>query len=206
MEHHPEIAILDSNTLTCLGLQTLIGRIMPHAVIRIFNRFEELIRDTPDMYFHYFVSSQTLLEHTAFFRERRHKTIILLTGTPVGPHFTEFRSLNIQQSEDTLTRELLIMQQKGHRYNRHLPLSTTTPHSGTSLPYHDPNGLSSREIEVLVLIVRGFLNKEIAEKLNIGLTTVISHRKNITEKLNTRSVSGLTIYAVINGYIEADRI
>ena len=45
-----------------------------------------------------------------------------------------------------------------------------------------------------------------AERLNIGLTTVISHRKNITEKLGIKSVAGLTIYAVMNGYIEADSI
>ena len=50
------------------------------------------------------------------------------------------------------------------------------------------------------------INKEIADKLNISLTTVITHRKNITEKLGIKSVSGLTIYAVMNGYIEADRI
>ena len=66
--------------------------------------------------------------------------------------------------------------------------------------------LSAREIEVLVLITKGLINKEIADKLNISLTTVITHRKNITEKLGIKSVSGLTIYAVMNGYIEADRI
>lgn len=66
--------------------------------------------------------------------------------------------------------------------------------------------LSAREIEVLVLITKGLINKEIADKLNIGLTTVITHRKNITEKLGIKSVSGLTIYAVMNGYVEADRI
>ena len=68
------------------------------------------------------------------------------------------------------------------------------------------NGLSSREIEVLVLIVRGLTNKEIADRLCISTTTVISHRKNIMEKLHMHSVSALTIYAVMNGYIEADRI
>ena len=66
--------------------------------------------------------------------------------------------------------------------------------------------LSAREIEVLILITKGLINKEIADKLNISLTTVISHRKNITEKLGIKSVSGLTVYAVMNGYIEADKI
>ena len=62
------------------------------------------------------------------------------------------------------------------------------------------------EIEVLILITKELINKEIADKLHISLTTVISHRKNITEKLGIKSVSGLTVYAVMNGYIEADRI
>ena len=77
-----------------------------------------------------------------------------------------------------------------------------------SMPPAQPHQeiLSSREIEVLVLITKGLINKEIADKLNISLTTVITHRKNITEKLGIKSVSGLTIYAVMNGYIEADRI
>ena len=60
--------------------------------------------------------------------------------------------------------------------------------------------------KVLVLITKGLINKEIADKLNISLTTVISHRKNITEKLGIKSVSGLTIYTVMHGYVEADRI
>ena len=50
------------------------------------------------------------------------------------------------------------------------------------------------------------LNKEIADRLNIGLTTVISHRKNIMTKLGLRSVSALTIYAVMHGYINIDQI
>lgn len=66
--------------------------------------------------------------------------------------------------------------------------------------------LSNREIEVLSLIVQGMINKEIAEKLNISLTTVISHRKNIMDKLGVKSVSALTIYAVMHGYIDINKI
>ena len=54
--HHPEIAIIDPNTLTCLGLQNILQGMIPTAVIRIFHSFGELVDDTPDMYAHYFLS------------------------------------------------------------------------------------------------------------------------------------------------------
>ncbi len=57
--------------------------------------------------------------------------------------------------------------------------------------------LSEREIEVLKLLASGNQNKEIADKLNISTYTVISHRKNISQKTGIKSVSGLTIYAVV---------
>ena len=66
--------------------------------------------------------------------------------------------------------------------------------------------LTDREIEVMSLIVQGYINKEIADKLNIGLATVITHRKNIMEKLGMKSVSALTIYAVMHGYVDINAI
>ena len=66
----PEIAIVDSNTLSCLGLQNLLEEIIPTDIIRSFRSFGELMDDTPDMYVHYFISSQIYFEHTAFFLER----------------------------------------------------------------------------------------------------------------------------------------
>ncbi len=68
------------------------------------------------------------------------------------------------------------------------------------------SGLSNREIEVLKLIAQGFINKEIADKLNISLNTVLSHRKNIISKLGIKTVSGLTFYSIANGYISGDSI
>lgn len=202
-----EIAIIDPNTLTCMGLRMLIERMMPFATVRTFNSFEQFMCDTPDMYFHYFISSQVLLEHSLFFIERKHKTIVLTNGYMTTPALSGFHTLNVLQNEDVLVKSLLRLQQHAHARGQRLPAQVKeemqTPVSSTM---EDPNGLSPREIEVLVLIVKGLQNKEIAEHLNISVTTVISHRKNIMDKLHLRSVSGLTIYAVVNGYIEADRI
>ncbi|MDP4270474.1 MAG: response regulator transcription factor [Bacteroidota bacterium] len=66
--------------------------------------------------------------------------------------------------------------------------------------------LSDREIDVLKLLVTGFSNKEIADKLAISTYTVISHRKNITQKTGIKSVSGLTIFAVVKGIITLNNV
>lgn len=66
--------------------------------------------------------------------------------------------------------------------------------------------LSQRELDVLRLVALGFLNKEVADKLNISLNTVLSHRKNITAKLGIKTVSGLIFYCITHGLISADEI
>ena len=198
MNHQPEIAIVEANTLTSLGLKTILERMIPMAVIRTFHSFGELTDDTPDMYAHYFISAQIYVEHNAFFLPRKRKTIVLagdshqfqLSGVPI---------LNIYQAEEQLVKDILKLHQ--HAHHDGYPVKDMPPTPPTT-----GHELSAREIEVLVLITKGLINKEIADKLNIGLTTVITHRKKITEKLGIKSVSGLTIYAVMNGYVEADRI
>lgn len=62
--------------------------------------------------------------------------------------------------------------------------------------------LSKRETDVLVAVAKGMMNKEIAEQMNISIHTVISHRKNITRKTGIKSVSGLTVYAMLNNLID----
>ena len=62
--------------------------------------------------------------------------------------------------------------------------------------------LSKRETDVLVAVAKGMMNKEIADLMNISIHTVISHRKNITRKTGIKSVSGLTVYALLNNLID----
>ncbi|NLY24964.1 MAG: response regulator transcription factor [Bacteroidales bacterium] len=61
--------------------------------------------------------------------------------------------------------------------------------------------LTNRETEILRLIVKGYLNKEIAVELNISHNTVLTHRKNIISKTGIKTVSGLTFYCIRNGLI-----
>lgn len=71
---------------------------------------------------------------------------------------------------------------------------------------HEGEELTLREQDVLKLVALGYPNKIIAEKLFISIHTVISHRKNITEKLGIKSISGLTVYAILNHFIDTSEI
>ena len=91
------------------------------------------------------------------------------------------------------------------------PAETHTPASrndemNTGIDESLPGGLSKREAEVLKLVALGLSNKEIANRLFISSHTVISHRKKITSKLGIKSISGLTVYAIINNLIDTDQI
>ncbi len=66
----------------------------------------------------------------------------------------------------------------------------------------DEEQLSAREVSVLIQVAKGKTNKEIADRLFISVHTVITHRKNITHKLGIKTVSGLTMYAIIHNLIQ----
>ena len=66
--------------------------------------------------------------------------------------------------------------------------------------------LSTREKEILVLVVKGMTNKEIAQTLFLSTHTIITHRRNIARKLEIHSAAGLTVYAIVNKLVELDEI
>ena len=89
--------------------------------------------------------------------------------------------------EDDILRPALT-KQESHSHRRHQQPETEE--------------LSDREKDVLIQVVRGLSNKEIADVLCISTHTVITHRKNIAHKLNIHSTAGLTIYAIVNKLID----
>ena len=193
----PKIAIIDPNTLSALGLENILQNIMPIMAVDIYGSFSELAANNPDDYFHYFTAMNVVLENMSFFQERRRKTIVLTLSLDTMSQLSNFKCLCTNVPESELVRSILALQQGAHGHGEHLPPIPNILKQRI---------LSDREIEVMSLIVQGYINKEIADKLNIGISTVITHRKNIMEKLGMKSVSALTIYAVMHGYVDINKI
>jgi DNA-binding NarL/FixJ family response regulator len=197
MEGRPKVAIIDPNTLAAMGLKQLLQNVMPIMTVDTFGSFAELTASQMDSYVHYFAAMNIVLENKFFFTERRRKTIVLTLSLDNASQLSEFHSLCINLPEPQLIRALLALEQHAHSNGKNLPPMPRVLQQKI---------LSDREIEVMSLIVQGYINKEIADRLNIGLATVITHRKNIMDKLGMKSVSALTIYAVMHGYVDINTI
>jgi Response regulator containing a CheY-like receiver domain and an HTH DNA-binding domain len=78
--------------------------------------------------------------------------------------------------------------------------------SGGTRTEKKQESLSQREKEVVACVVKGMTNKQIADRLCLSTHTVITHRRNISAKLDIHSSAGLTIYAIVNKLVELDDI
>lgn len=196
MEVKPRIAIVDPNTLAVLGLTGILQSVVPVMEIDAYGSFAELEANNPDRYFHYFVNMNVVMEHRQFFLSRHSKTIVLSQSAEPFVLSDSFHNLCVSLPEKQLLRSFLMLERYAHAGGRNRP----------AMPVPHESVLSAREIEVMTLVVQGYINKEIAEKLNIGLATVITHRKNVMSKLGVKSVSSLTVYAVMHGYVDINSI
>ena len=193
----PRIAIIDANTLATIGLKQLLQTVLPIMTVDTYGTLAELQANQPEQYAHDFVSTDIVLANRPFFAEQRRKTIVLTVSLTANAQLSDFHSICINQPESQLVRQLLMLAQHAHAGGRNLP----------PLPQVlQQKILTDREIEVMALIVQGYINKEIADRLHIGLATVITHRRNIMDKLGMKSVSALTIYAVMHGYVDINDI
>jgi DNA-binding NarL/FixJ family response regulator len=151
----------------------------------------------PEQYKHFFAAMNIVLENRTFFTEHIRQTIVLTLSLGGSSQLADFHSICVNAPETEVVRQLLILQQMGHSEGRNMPPMPQILKKKI---------LSDREIEVMSLIAQGYINKEIADKLSIGLATVVTHRRNIMDKLGLKSVSALTIYAVTHGYVDINKI
>ena len=189
---HFEIAIVDSNILAALGLQPLLTDLIPVAEVHIFISFDELQAADKGQFVHYFVASRLYFEHAAYFREKTRRAIVLVNG---DLQIAGVPTLNVCQTEQALIKSILGLHKMGHP-NSQMPMRPQTL---------EPL-LSAREVEVAILLAKGFINKEIAERLSISVTTVITHRKNIMDKLHARSLADVILYVVMNGLVDVGEL
>lgn len=186
-------AVIDSNVLTCIGLQHLLGRLLPMAEIQVFSDTKDLMElgDTSG-FLHFFVSSNTYFQQPAFFRQFPKKTIVLVKG---DMQIKGIHTLNICQTEKQIVSDIMVLQHMGHDHAINM-----------ARQMEQKELLSSREVEVAILLCKGYINKEIAQRLSLATTTVISHRKNIMEKINARSLADIIIYCVVKGIVSIDEL
>ena len=192
----PRIAIIHPNSLCGIAMRAILADIAPfvgmlqQVDIVSYNTMEDFLQDDPHLTFHCFVSNAILSANLEYFAPQARRCIILREGNE--PIEEGFHSINLHYSEREMIKSLLLVFNNAHTAHgmRH-----TTP-TVQSEP------LSEREKEVLSLSVKGHINKEIADILNISTPTVIFHRRNISEKIGSKSIGRQTIYAVMNGIVD----
>lgn len=190
---NPCFAIIDSNTLSRTCLRDILWETFNQVEICCYGSADAFIRDSNRHFVHFFVSSDILFANTEEFETLKSQTTVLSTGPEARIEAAGFGVLDVSQQEDDILRCLMKIQ-IGQRM--------TEPTAGKKMK----ETLSAREKDVLTLMVKGLINKEIADRLNISLTTVIFHRNNICTKLGTRSIGRLTVYAVLEGLIGINEI
>lgn len=195
---NPCFAIIDRNTLESTALKDILWELFNHVEICSYCTMDAFIRDSNRHFVHFFVSSDMLFANSEEFETLKHMTTVLTDGD--NSHLTQsgYMTLDITSSEEDIMSKLMNLQQLGHYGKMH---DGEDDAAGTI-----KDKLSEREKEVLRLMVKGLINKEIAKELNISTPTVIFHRNNLCDKLQTRSIGKLTIYAVLSGIVSIKEI
>lgn len=192
---NPCIAIIDANTLSSMSLRSILWDMYNHIEVLTYRNINDFIQDSNRHFIHFFVSADILFNNVDEFETLKKQTMVMITGEDAGNfEAAGFKTLNVSLPEKELAGKILHLHQLGH--------SGFYGNQDSRNKAEMKNALSVREKEVLELMVKGLINKEIAVRLNISVTTVIFHRNNICEKLHTRSIGKLTIYAVLHGIVD----
>ncbi len=191
---NPCIAIIDRNSLSRTSLQNILCDKFGNIEIYSYGSMETFIKDSNRHFVHFFVSENIFFRHVDEFETLRNQTTVMCEGHNRRFESAGYNIIDISLPINELVGKLTVIQ-LASRYEEH-----------ESKASHIKEKLSSREKEVLKLMVKGLINKEIAQELKISLPTAIFHRNNVCDKLQTRSLGRLTIYAVMSGIIDINEI
>ena len=172
------VAIILTDTLTALGIKYLLHENFP-ACAYTYESLSQFQGEKKVNFDLLVTNGPIFLDNLQFFLPNKDKTIVVSSELCSS---IEANRINSHDQEAGIVDIL----------NKFLKASDN----------QEPQGrLTQRETSVLQLVAQGCTNKEIADRLNISFNTVLSHRKNITAKLGIKSVSGLSLYAMMNGLI-----
>ena len=193
---NPCLAIIDHNTLSNIALRSVLWDVYNNVEVYTYGDMDSFIRDSNRHFVHFFVNSDILFKHIDEFETLKNQTTVISVGPDKKFSKAGFNVLDISLPEEELMSKLLRIQLVSRYEVQH----------GKSSRLKSNSELSPREKDVLRLMVKGMINKEMAETLGISATTVIFHRNNICEKLQTRSIGKLTVYAVLSGIVSIKEI
>lgn len=194
---HPQwqLAVMETSTILFEGLAQVLGKHGPGLKIQRISDLNDFFTLRTRFQFQLGILNPTLIQgNTKTFNQLKSQLPeikwIAMVSTLTPPDIISMfdQSFTIADSSEYIIGQI----------NHFLSDTSRTNREQASEP------LSEREIEVLKLLAIGLPSKEIADKLSISTHTVITHRKNITQKTSIKSISGLTIYAVLNKYIQLD--
>jgi DNA-binding CsgD family transcriptional regulator len=182
------VLIISPNQLQCLGLKSILEEYFYPEKIYICGDFTIAALNEDVDYI--FMPSDIYLVNNSHLETTKERIILFTNYEIENSIHNALDMLNITLSQANLIDRLKIIFQKNQKNIFNIRSEMLSP----------------REIDVLKLVARGYINKQIADKLFISMHTVISHRKNITRKLGIKTVSGLTVYALLNGLIKSKEI
>lgn len=190
-KHH--VAIIMRDTLGRLGLELILQNHFDALQVGSFDSFDSYAASADEAFDLAFVDSDIIALYNDFFMSKLASVVPVIHG----------EEPEISAASE---REPLFIYSQWEQPKLIHRLKEALSENRSTLSAVEEKVLSLREIDVLKEVAKGMTNREIADHLHISMNTVMSHRKNITTKLNVKTVSGLTFYALINGLITGDEV
>ena len=183
------IVIATSSFIICKGLTDILKELYTGKKILSVNNTEELEKLNANNAISLLLASSDILSNLKMSLFREKQVIKLIQARPdyIETDSENYELLFLDDAEDAIL----------HVLKRNLAVMDKNSASNKT-----ESVLSDRELDIVREVALGKTNKEIADKLFISVHTVITHRKNITRKLGIKTVSGLTVFALLNKLIK----